>query len=137
MSLKGPPFEFFDILQQKAPFSKCSRFFQKSVLRFLGLRYSADFRRSRLVFNLSKRASSSFYILQQKGRSKNPKGSPFYIFWHYATYRRLQKKFERKFSKFSIIFFSFFRHSATSFRQKNFRKGSAFIFSGVLRQNGS
>ena len=34
---------------------------------------------------------SIFDILQQNGCSKNPKASPFYIFWHYATYRKLQK----------------------------------------------
>ena len=72
MSPKGPPFEFFVILQQnacleikKGPlfyifrhcatfserkfFLKISSFFQKNVLRFLSLRYSTDFRRSRLV----------------------------------------------------------------------------------------
>ena len=73
MSPKGPPLSFFVILQQNAcleikkgpsftffgtvrHFSKekCFRkfqvLFQKNVLRFLSLRYSADFRRSRLVF---------------------------------------------------------------------------------------
>ena len=47
-----------------------------------------------------------FDILQQNGRSENPKASRFYIFWHYATHQRLQKKFERKFGKtfFSICF---------------------------------
>ena len=64
---------------------------------------------------------------------KSPKGPPFYIFRHYATYRRLKKNFGRKIGKTSH-FFSLFRHSAT-FRQKIFRKETAFLFS-VLRQNG-
>ena len=72
MSQKSPPFEFFDILQQNmlikpkgSPFyifrhyatfserkkSNISSFFSKKVLRFLSLRYSADFRRSRLVYS--------------------------------------------------------------------------------------
>ena len=38
---------------------------------------------------------SIFDILQQNGCSKNPKGSRFYIFRHYATYRKLQKYFEK------------------------------------------
>ena len=52
LSPKGPPFKFFDILQQTGfsesrkgpPFNK---FLKKCA--FLSLRYSADFRRSRLV----------------------------------------------------------------------------------------
>ena len=43
---KGSPFYIF---RQYATFSESSFFFKK-VLRFLSLRYSADFRRSRLVF---------------------------------------------------------------------------------------
>ena len=34
---------------------------------------------------------SIFDILQQNGCSKNPKASPFYIFRHYATYRKFKK----------------------------------------------
>ena len=73
MSPKGPPFEFFVILQQNAcleikkgplfyifrycaTFSGRKFFFEnfkffskKNVLRFFSLRYSADFRRSRLI----------------------------------------------------------------------------------------
>ena len=63
MSPKGPPFEVFDILQRHVSalcgtmrlflkekiFQKFQVFFQKTVLRFLSLRYGADFRRSRLV----------------------------------------------------------------------------------------
>ena len=45
-----------------------------------------------------------FDILQQNGCSKNPKASPLYVFRHYATYRKLQKKFEKK----SELFFSIF-----------------------------
>ena len=55
---------------------------------------------------------------------KTPKGPPFYIFRHYATYRRLQKHSV----KFVLIFFHYF-DIARLFRQKIFRKGSAFIFS--------
>ena len=36
---------------------------------------------------------SPYQFLQQNGCSKNPKGSPCYIFRHYATYRRLRKFF--------------------------------------------
>ena len=69
MYQKSPPFEFFDILQQNIcwwspkgpPFyifwhyatiserKNIQKFFEKFFLRFLSLRYSADFRRSRLV----------------------------------------------------------------------------------------
>ena len=48
---KGSPFNFFDILQQTG-FSKSRKdppFTILKTLRFLSLRYSADFRRSRLV----------------------------------------------------------------------------------------
>ena len=53
-----------------------------------------------------------FDILQQNGRSKNPKGSPFYIF---GTMRLTGdfKKVSKKIGKFFSIFFSFLRHSAT------------------------
>ena len=37
------------------------------------------------------------------------KGPFFYIFWHYATYRRLQKSFEKKFRKIFSSIFSFLR----------------------------
>ena len=50
---------------------------------------------------------SIFDILQQNGCSKNRKASPFYIFWHYATYRKLQKKFEKKFGNFFSQFLVF------------------------------
>ena len=106
-----------------------------------------------LIFRFFSKTSKiflNFYSMSPKGPPFNflifcnrmdvqkiPKGALFYIFRHYATYRRLQKYFEKKFGKhFSQYFFSLFRHNATSFRQKKFRKGSAFIFSGVLRQNG-
>ena len=46
---------------------------------------------------------SIFDILQQNRCSKNPKASPFYIFRHYATYRKLQKNFEFFFSIFSFL----------------------------------
>ena len=53
---KGSPLLHFsalrDIFRKKNFFSKISSFFQKNVLRFLRLRYSADLRRSRLVIVL-------------------------------------------------------------------------------------
>ena len=51
-SRRVPPFTFFGTMRlplKENFFSKISIFFQKSVLRFLSLRYGADFRRSRLV----------------------------------------------------------------------------------------
>ena len=50
MSPKGPSFNVFDILQQTG-FEKVERppFTILKTLRLLSLRYSADFRRSRLV----------------------------------------------------------------------------------------
>ena len=51
-SRRVPPFTFFGIMRlffERKKFSKISFFFQKIVLRFLSVRYSADFRRSRLV----------------------------------------------------------------------------------------
>ena len=51
---KGPLFYIFrhcaTFSERKNFFQKFQVFFQKNVLRFLSLRYSADFRRSRLVF---------------------------------------------------------------------------------------
>ena len=51
-SLQRVPLHFFDILQQtglsKSP--KGPSFYNLKTLRFLSLRYSADFRRSRLVW---------------------------------------------------------------------------------------
>ena len=75
MSQKGPPFEFFSFfatecmsINPKGPpstffgtmrlflkenfFQKSKVFPKKNVLRFLSLRYGADFRRSRLVIML-------------------------------------------------------------------------------------
>ena len=48
-----------------------------------------------------------FDILQQFDVKKITKGSPFYIFRHYATYRRLQKKFEENFLKIVSSIFGF------------------------------
>ena len=58
-----------------------------------------------------------FDILRQNGRSKNPKGSPFHIFRHYATYRRLQKIFKKIGKTFSHFFHYF--DIVRPFRQKN------------------
>ena len=77
-----------------------------------------------------------FDILQQNGRSKSSKGSPLLHFSVLCDLLETFKKFGKKSAKFFSVFFPIFRHSATSFRQKDFSKGSAFIFSGVLRQNG-
>ena len=44
---------------------------------------------------------------------KIPKRPPFYIFRHYATYRKLQKKFEKK-SEFFFSIFSFLRDFVVS-----------------------
>ena len=52
MSPKGPPFHFIDVLQQTG-FEKVKRVTPFTILKtlpLLSLRYSADFRRSRLVF---------------------------------------------------------------------------------------
>ena len=49
-SRRDPPFTFFGTMRLllKENFQKF-QFFSKNVLRFLSLRYGADFRRSRLV----------------------------------------------------------------------------------------
>ena len=54
---KGSPLLHFSVLCdifRKKKFSKIPSFFKKNVLRFLSLRYSADFRRSRLVIDCDK-----------------------------------------------------------------------------------
>ena len=51
-----PPFTFFGTVRhfpKEFFFRKFQVFFQKNVLRFLNLRFSADFRRSRLVFTFN------------------------------------------------------------------------------------
>ena len=51
-SKRVPPFTFFGTVRhflKEFFFRKFQVFFQKNVLRFLSLRYSADLRRSRLV----------------------------------------------------------------------------------------
>ena len=64
---------------------------------------------------------SIFDILQQNGCSKNPKASPFYIFWHYATYRKFKKNSTKKFGIFFSIF-SFLRaFVVSSCRKSGFR----------------
>ena len=55
---------------------------------------------------------SFFSILQTNGCSKTPKGPPFTIFRHYATYRR-PKKNDKNFEKISEIFFQFFPNAGT------------------------
>ena len=50
---------------------------------------------------------SVFDILQQNGCSKNLKASPFYIFRQNATYRKLQKHFEKKLGNFFSQFLVF------------------------------
>ena len=59
---------------------------------------------------------------------KIPKGPPLTFF---GTVRRtgdFTKTSKRNSVNFFLHFFSLFRHSATSFRQKILRKGSAFVF---------
>ena len=76
---KGSPFKFFDILQQTR-FSKSRKgppFTILKTLRFLSLRYSADFRRSRLV-------ESCF-------RSKAYR-TPIVIFWDKLRFRDFSQK---------------------------------------------
>ena len=55
---KGPPFTFFGTMRHflKEKNLKFPVFFSKNVLRFLSLRYSADFRRSHLVLKDQSRA---------------------------------------------------------------------------------
>ena len=62
-------------------------------------------------FNVSKGSTLHFFsILHKNGCSKPPKGPPFTIFRHYATYRR-PKNFEKKFKK--IRNFLSFPHAGT------------------------
>ena len=64
---------------------------------------------------------SIFDILQQNGCSKIPKRPPFYIFRHYATYRKLEKKL-KKIRKFFFSIFSFLRAFVVfSCRKSGFR----------------
>ena len=74
------------------------------------------------TFLLFQRVPLQFFdILQQNGFSKIPKGSPFYIFRHYATYQRL-KKIEKKFGKICSLKFSFLRDFVASrCRKSGFR----------------
>ena len=53
---------------------------------------------------------------------KIPKRPPFYIFWHYTFYRKLQKKISRKKSEFFFPIFSFLRaFVVSSCRKSGFR----------------
>ena len=64
-----PPFYIFRhyaTFFEKKSFSKISSFFPKIVLRFLNLRYSADFRRSRLVLGFNYSSYCSFSNKQRK-----------------------------------------------------------------------
>ena len=54
---------------------------------------------------------SSFFYFAKECLFKNYQRPPFYIFRHYATYRR--KKIEKKFRKKIRIFFQFFPHAGT------------------------
>ena len=60
-----------------------------------------------------------FGILQQNRCSKNPEGSPFYIFWHYATYPRVQKNFKKNFGENFSSIFSFLRAFVVSSCRKS------------------
>ena len=62
LSLKGPPFKFFDILQQTEA-QRVATVTILKVLRFLSLRYSADFRRSRLVYRKLRRKTKTLLLI--------------------------------------------------------------------------
>ena len=55
---------------KKKNFRKFQVFFQKNVLRFLSLRYSADFRRSRLVFSTANLHHKRRSISERLGEKK-------------------------------------------------------------------
>ena len=52
---------------------------------------------------------------------KIPKGPLFYIFRHYATYRKLQKKIRKKIRKIFFSIFSFLRAFVSSCRKSGLR----------------
>ena len=85
-SRKVPLSTFFDTMRF-SPFFGTVRLFKLLIF-------------PRIFFIAPKVPHEFFDILQQNGCSKNPKGSPFCIFRHYATYRRLQKNFEKNSEKF-------------------------------------
>ena len=120
-SQRVPPFTFFGTMRlflKEIFFSKIHVFFQKIFfLRFLSLRYGADFGRSRLVFFFSLQSHSewsTFYnlfifhicssskpesggsilalnhniFMLPKVHQVRPKGPPFGFFRHYATFFR-------------------------------------------------
>ena len=75
-SFKGSPFNFFDILQQTGLSTSPKGLFLQSLqfkknLRFLSLRYSADFRRSRLVPPLWRTATIHVGICVFRNEGKN------------------------------------------------------------------
>ena len=127
LSPNGPPFKFFDILQQtevsKSPkgppfpvFRHCETF------KILIFRFFEFFSKNFQIFLLSPNGppSSFFDILQQTEVSKSQKGPPSLVF---GTVRLFQNSH-----------FSFFR----KFFQKNFRIFllSPSIFFDILQQSG-
>ena len=96
-------------------FQKFPVFFEENVLRFLSLRYSADFRRSRLVFFFSLHSHSELstfltiltilkflqflanevVFLHNLRNSTGPKGTPLEYFRLCETF--FQKKFTKEF----------------------------------------
>ena len=53
-----------------------------------------------------------FFYFAKEWMFKNSQRAPFYIFWHYATYRQ-PKKIGKKISKKNSDFFQFFPHAGT------------------------
>ena len=84
-------------------------------------------------FYCSKGSRINFLIFcNRMDVQKIPKGSPFYIFRHYATYRILQKKSEKIGNFFSSIF-SFLRaFVVSSCRKSGFRVLLSLIYGADL-----
>ena len=99
-SRRVPPFTFFGtmrLLLKENFFQKFQFFPKKSVLRFLSLRYGADFRRSRLVSSSDYNPHtdrSTFKVLEtilkppKSGQGKlSPKVPPFIFYFFKVTYK--------------------------------------------------
>ena len=70
---KGPPFTFFGTIRlflKKKLFQKLQVFFPKNVLRFLSLRYGADFRRSRVLFPIRFFSLNAIYFCSSETHQK-------------------------------------------------------------------
>ena len=98
LSAKGPPFHFLPFLRnlqnRKRPKGPPFIFFSALCKLFF-----ENFLRSQ------KSPPSSFLIFATECMLMNPKGSPLFIFWHYATFSKFF--FKKKFPKsFQILFCS-------------------------------